>query len=132
MTFARDLVREHRWLAFMLVACVLFARVVIPSGFMPVTTGKHIVVQICNGTGPATVTMTIPSVPAPHDAQKGKAESPCAFSGLGAPFLSGADPALLAGAIFFLIAMGLRAARPLALSSIDHLRPPLRGPPVIA
>lgn len=126
----RNLVRHHMGLAFVLVACVLFAKIVIPSGFMPVATSHGMVIQICTGMGPATMTMTIPGVPAPHDDHKdGKSESPCPFAGLNAPTLSGADPFLLALAVLFVMALGLRAIRPLALSSTDYLRPPLRGPP---
>ncbi|GAA0336000.1 hypothetical protein GCM10009087_53060 [Sphingomonas oligophenolica] len=133
MGAVRNLVRQHKRLAFVLVACVLFAKVMIPSGFMPAATSHGIVIQICTGMGPAALTMTIPGLPAPHDGHKGgKAESPCAFAGLNAPSLAGADPFLLAIAVLFVMAMGMRAVRPQALSSTDHLRPPLRGPPARA
>lgn len=129
----RTLVLRHRWLACVLVACVLFAKVLIPSGFMPVANNGGFVVQVCTGTGPSVMTMTIPGIPAPHDEQKSsKTESPCVFAGLTASFLGGADPFLLALAILFVMAIGLRAVAPLALSATDHLRPPLRGPPARA
>lgn len=130
MGSVRILVRQHKWLASLLVACVLFAKVLIPAGFMPVVGSQGIVVQLCNGVGAETVTIAIPGKSGPID--QNKADSPCAFSGLAAPVLAGADPVQLALAILFILAMGLRAAQPIALRSRHHLRPPLRGPPAYA
>lgn len=116
----------------MLVTCVLFAKVIIPSGFMPVATSHGIVISICSGTGPMTMVMNIPGLEhgkSDSDGHHGKTEQPCAFSGLSAPSLAAADPILLAAAILFVLALGMRPLRLQSSTALPYLRPPLRGPP---
>ncbi|QNA87053.1 hypothetical protein G4G27_16905 [Sphingomonas sp. So64.6b] len=116
----------------MLVGCVLFVKGVVPSGFMPLATSQGMVIQICTGMAPQGAATTIPGTPTPHDGHKAKIESPCAFAGLGMPWLFGAEPLLLAIEISLVIVMGFRKVRPLALFPTHHLRPPVRGPPARA
>lgn len=131
----RRLFRDHAWIAALIVAAALLLRVVVPAGFMT-TKGAdgQITVMVCSGEGSRAMTIAIPGLadkrqrPAP--AEHEKAGTPCAFAGLAAPFLGGADPILLLAALALVAAVALRTGlrfRPLALS---HLRPPLRGPPV--
>lgn len=64
------------------------------------------------------------------DSNNSKAEQPCAFVGLSAPSLAAAAPFLLAAAILFVLALGMR---PLALpgsTAPPYLRPPLMGLPL--
>lgn len=130
----RNLVLANRPFACAVLALALLIKIIMPAGFMPTASNGQIVVSICSGTGPMTMVMTIPGLEhgkTDDGGHKGKAEQPCAFSGLSAPSLAGADPILLAAAILFVLVLG---TRPLALpASIapPYLRPPLRGPPAI-
>ena len=60
------------------------------------------------------------------------AQMPCAFSGLSAPLLSGADPLLLAVALAFLLVVALHLPLHLPLlRRAARLRPPAQAPPVV-
>ncbi len=100
-------------------------KLLVPTGYMIDDSHGRIVVTICSGTGPATITMDMPgmdpSMPDHGEKDHGKAEMPCAFSGLAAAALGAIDPVQLAA----LIALPMR-------SSATWLRPPLRGPPTYA
>ncbi len=130
----RRLFRDHAWIAALIVAAAMLLRVVVPAGFMT-TTGAdgQLTVMVCSGEGSRAMTIAIPGLaekserqaPGEHE----KAGTTCAFAGLAAPFLGGADPILLLAALAMVAAALLRTGqrfRPLAL---QHLRPPLRGPP---
>ncbi|MBB5697838.1 DUF2946 family protein [Sphingomonas yantingensis] len=130
----RRLFRDHAWIAALIVAAAMLLRVVVPAGFMT-TTGAdgQLTVMVCSGEGSRAMTIAIPGLveksqrPAPGEHEK--AGTTCAFAGLAAPFLGGADPILLLAALAMVAAVALRRGqrfRPLAL---QHLRPPLRGPP---
>lgn len=110
-------------------------KLVVPAGFMPVFSGGGVTIEICTGVGPRTVTMPM-AMPGMPDHGQGKSdhvkEMPCGFGGLAFPALAAADPIVLALAIAFLIATVFRAVhRDVALAA-EHLRPPLRGPPLTA
>jgi len=66
------------------------------------------------------------------DADGQAADQPCAFSGLSAPALGGADPLLLAAAIVFILAAAFRGEHKLVLRRGSYLRPPAQGPPATA
>ncbi len=123
----RQLVR-HRFAAALLIAAALLVRLIVPTGYMLDASHGAITVELCSGTGP--MRMAMPGMTHPDDGKgHGKAGSPCAFAGLAAPALGGADPILLAVAIAFIMATafdGGVAAPPLRRL---FLRPPLRGPP---
>lgn len=129
MTALRRHFLRHRALAGWIVAAALLMKLLIPAGYMPGMSGNSMIIQICSGYGPMTMTMPIPGKEQGQDHQQSKAEMPCAFSGLSAPTLAAADPVLLALAILFVMVMGARFVVPLPAASPAHLRPPLRGPP---
>lgn len=130
MRFFRMTVGHHWRLAIVLVAMTLFARIAVPSGFMPVATDHGIVMAICSGAGPVSAASAMAEMPQ-HKGKTdaGKPESPCAFSGLAVPSLTGADPFLLMIALVFLMALGMLPSLRIALPDRHGLRPPLRGPP---
>ncbi|WP_293919489.1 DUF2946 family protein [Sphingobium sp. UBA5915] len=128
----RHLVLANRPFACAVLALALMMKIVMPAGFMPTMSGGQIVVSVCSGMGPTTMVMTIPGLgdgKSEDEGHHGKAEQPCAFSGLSAPSLAAADPVLLAAAILFVLALGTRSVVPLASPAPPYLRPPLRGPP---
>ncbi|OAN63175.1 hypothetical protein A7X12_01335 [Sphingomonas sp. TDK1] len=99
---------------------------------MPTVAEGRMVVRMCSGTGPMTMVMAIPGLEqGKHDGEdhREKHEPPCAFSGLSAPSLAATDPILLALALLFVLAMGIRVLAAPAMAAPPYLRPPLRGPP---
>ncbi|MDX3911249.1 MAG: hypothetical protein QHC67_15735 [Sphingobium sp.] len=131
MQAIRRLVFDNPKLAGFVLALALALKLVVSAGYMPVISGGQFIVSICSGTGPVTMVMTIPGTGQEKKGgeQPGKAEQPCAFASLSAPLLAAADPLLLASAILFVLALGLRVVVPLATVAPPYLRPPLRGPP---
>ena len=128
----RSFLRRYPAIGLFVVAAAMFVRVAVPSGFMPAVDHGHIVITICTGTGPMTATMAMPGMS--HDtpdmpSEHGKADHPCAFSGLSMPSLAAADTILLTIALAFVMALALQPLLPLAPSYTRFLRPPLRGPP---
>lgn len=118
-------------LAAGLLVLALAMRLLVPAGFMPAVSDGRIVVSMCSGTGPQTTVITIPGLDhgQPGDNDHAKAEPPCAFAGLAAPFLGATDSVLLALAILFVMAAALRPVAWRIDPAHPFLRPPLRGPP---
>ncbi|MDT9600968.1 DUF2946 family protein [Sphingosinicella rhizophila] len=134
MHLLRRLLFKNRWIAGAILALALMMKVAMPAGFMPTMSDGQIIVSLCSGTGPTAMVMTIPGLEhgrSDSDGQHGKTEQPCAFSGLSAPSLAAADPGLLAAAILFILALGMRPPAVPATRAPPYLRPPLRGPPAI-
>lgn len=141
MSILRHHVLRRRWLAAWLIAMALLMKMAVPSGYMLGISNGAIGVELCPGFAPPSPTMAMTmndmGQALDHDGahhgepqDHGKAEQPCAFAGLTAPALAGADPLLLAMVVAFIIATAFRvAARPLFQQS-PYLRPPLRGPPI--
>ena len=127
----RRFILDRPRLAAALIALALAMKLLVPTGFMPVTGPGQIMVLVCTEFGPKHVAIEVPGVPAKPD-DGAKMDQPCAFAGLGLAWLPGADPVLLAGALAFILALGCVAAVVPRLERIPYLRPPLRGPPLIA
>lgn len=125
----RHLILRNRALAVWFVAAALLMKILVPAGFMPTASGNTMIVQLCSGSGPQTMVVEIPGKTSSPDKAHGAADMPCAFSGLSAPSLAGADPALLVLAILFVFAVALHAPIATLAPLPAYLRPPLRGPP---
>ena len=124
----------QRHLAVLVCAATLLLKVLTPTGYMIGSDHGRIAITICSGTASRTMTMEMPGMHgdlAGHGNPKdhGKAEMPCAFSGLSTAMLGSIDPVQLAALIVFILALGLIATIPPALSRAAYLRTPLRGPP---
>jgi hypothetical protein len=140
VTSLRRHLLKHRASAALLLLVALMMRVLVPAGFMPVLDRGTITITLCSGAGPQKIEVAMPGMVAAEMATHGaghhsdsepheKSQAPCVFSGLAAPALSAADPILLAVAIVFVMAFGLRTPdRPVVTPAL-RLRPPLRGPP---
>jgi hypothetical protein len=125
----------QRYLAVLLCAAPLLLKLLVPTGYMIANEHGRFAITICSGIAPATMTMDMPGMhgdTAGHGKSKesGKAEMPCAFSGLSAAVLDPIDPIQLAALISFVLAVGLAASVPPTPRRTAFLRPPLRGPPV--
>lgn len=153
MTSLRRLLLDHRTLALWLALAALAVRLLVPAGFMAGQADGRVMLQICSGYGPVTTmspsdheampmaaghgghaaAMTGPHG-AGHDDGSGHAgtEMPCAYSALAHGAVAAADVVLLAVAIAFVMALGFAARPARPLHSRIYLRPPLRGPPLLA
>jgi len=124
----------QRHLAGLICAATLLLKLLVPTGYMINADHGRFAITICSGVAPATMTMDMPGMHSGTADQRkskdhGKAEMPCAFSGLSAAVLDPIDPIQLAALIAFVLAIGLTAIVPPAPSQPAFLRPPLRGPP---
>lgn len=130
----RRLLLSHRAIAGLVIALALAMKVLMPAGFMPTMTDGRMVVSVCSGTGSTTMVVTIPGMKHGDGEPRGdgKPEAPCAFAGLSMPSLAAADPLVLALAILFVMATGLRPITVLRVAAPQFLRPPLRAPPTTA
>lgn len=135
MHLFRALSVRHRALTTMLIVAALCIRALVPAGYMIDSSSRVLTVEICADSqgGHLTKQIVIPGDGQSQGGQSehGKSDGTCAFSALSFASLSSADPALLALALIFIIALGfvpVNASRPVRQS---HLRPPLRGPPAL-
>src|SRR6218665_1365194 len=110
MATLRSFLHTHRRLAAILLALTLMMKALIPAGYMLGEQAKVLSVEICADATGAKVTHDIVI---PHSGKSGetrgsqaKGDGTCAFSALSMAALGGADPALLALALVFILALG--------------------------
>ena len=135
MQALRALTHRHRLLALLIVVLALAVKAAVPAGYMPALHGTVLTVEICADASGGTVTkqIVIPQSGAPADGKSAHEKAPvCPYAALGFSSLMGADVALLALALAFIIALGFATAPPVPLQRTEFLRPPLRGPPALA
>lgn len=136
MPALRALIRRHRLLAAMLVVLALSLKAALPAGYMLGQHGQTLTVEICADASGGAVTkqVVVPrsGVPAEQAGAHEKASAPCTYAALGFAALPGADVALLALALAFILALGLAPAPSAPRRRMSFLRPPLRGPPALA
>lgn len=135
MNRLRRLAFSNRVFACALIALALAMKLALPAGFMPVMSGGQIVVAMCAGSGPMTMAIAIPGLKQGKSESSGehdKADAPCAFAGNSAPALGALPEFLLAVAIAFIVALGLRPLAFPASPEPPYLRPHLRAPPAQA
>ena len=130
----RRLALAHRRLAALICVAALALKLLVPSGYMISGAQGRIAITICSGVVAGSVSGDMPGMHgdmADHGTSKkhGKAETPCAFSGLSAQALGAIDPVLFVAALAFIMGVASRAARSHARPATPYLRPPLRGPP---
>jgi hypothetical protein len=130
----RAFVRAHKRWAAIVLALALCLKLVLPAGYMISSQGMSFTVEICtDGLGPVvTKQITVPMEDGTGDASGKQAGNDCPFTALTMASLSGAEPALLAAALAFILALGFRPTRAVAAGRPVYLRPPLRGPPLTA
>ena len=134
----------HRRLAVLICTAALMMKLLVPTGFMIAVDDGRLAIVVCpvtappeHGGGPMAMggdhaamadhgTSERDEAPGDH----GKPELPCAFAGLSAASLAAVDPIQLAALVAFVLGMGLAALPLPPLPRRQHLRPPLRGPPV--
>lgn len=137
MRALRALMRRRRSCFALLLACTLAVRLIVPAGFMPAMDGGGLSLRICSGMASGSEMAAMPAMPhgghGEHDGEGGgKAQTPCAFAGIGMAALGGADPVLLLAALLFAFLLASRAAPWPLPKPPSRLRPPLRAPPAAA
>lgn len=130
----RVFLKEHRRLALWLIAMALAMKALVPQGYMLADAGgKTLTVAICDGSGPATMTIDVPMDPDHAKAPGGaKQDGGCAYSSLGHAMTGGTDPVLLLAAIAFLLALGFAPAAQPMIRRRAFAQPPAQGPPARA
>ncbi len=136
MRNVRVFLTANNRLVLLLVVLALFAKALIPTGYMVGNASKVLTVQLCvDGSGATkSTTIAIPmgkESPGQSDSH-GKTDGTCAFSSLSMASMAAADPVLLDLALAFILLLGFAALASPRLRAITHLRPPLRGPPAAA
>lgn len=126
----RTFLKQHRWLALWLIAAALAVKALVPAGYMLAESGqKTLTMAICDGNGPATMTIDVPMDPGHKAPDAQKQDGGCAYAGLGHAMVGGADPLLLLAAFAFLLALGFAPAPQPALRRRAFALPPSQGPP---
>jgi hypothetical protein len=128
----RAFVRSRRRFAALVVALALAMKALVPAGYMIWQQDKVLTITIC---ADASGTKIVKQIMLPQSGQTGehaKAEGACPYAALGMAALSGADAALVAGALGFILPLGFAPVRVQPRAGPLHLRPPLRGPPALA
>ena len=134
----RTLIRNHARLTLVLLALALAVKAVVPAGFMLSAGGdRFLTVTICSDASGGTLKQMQIAIPGKQDTGGDHSDAAakathCAFSGLGHSALGGADPLLLAGALAFILLIGLAPLPALPRRALPFLRPQLRGPPAHA
>lgn len=109
----------------------LLLKLLVPAGYMIDSQDSRLSIVVCSGSDARTMTVEMPGGMPDHGSSKGhgKAEMPCAFSGLSAASLGAIDPTQFAALVAFVMAAGIFGRVLLPPSRRAHFRPPLRGPP---
>lgn len=132
MQALRALVHRRRLLAMLLVVCALAIKAAVPAGYMLGQHGRVLTVEICADASGAALTkqIVVPSSNASDKAgEHGKASPACPYAALGFAALGGADAALLALALAFILALGFVPGPAAPLRRLPRILPPQRGPP---
>lgn len=129
----RDFLLRHRAIAMFVAALALCLKVAVPAGYMLGEQARVLTVVLCADASGEPMTQQIvlgAAGGATHDADKhAKGDPVCPYSALSLTALGGADVALLAAALAFILALGFAPVTAGLPARWAHLRPPLRGPP---
>lgn len=136
MLLLRNLLREHRAVASLIFGLALVMKALIPAGLMIGVEGRTITVTICADATGGSMTKQIVLPPDGKSGQgKGlhaKSDGTCPFASLAMTATGVADPALLQLALGFILLLGFAAVATPLRRPQQHLRPPLRGPPLLS
>ncbi|HZV19467.1 MAG TPA: DUF2946 family protein [Sphingobium sp.] len=110
---------------------VLSLRMLVPTGFMPVASEGRMVIQLCTGTGPATMVLDLGKA-APTSGDQHKAgDGPCTYAGTFAGgLLAATPPSVLAPALALALLPNGAAIADLTVHRLAAPPPPAIGPPL--
>lgn len=134
MHMLRAFLYRNRPAAIVLVLAALCMKALVPAGFMIGQGPSVITIEICNDASGAAMTkqLVIPAKGGPADSKGQGDKSECSFSSLAMAAVGGADIALLAGELAFILALAFAPSPRRTPARAHYLRPPLRGPPALA
>ncbi len=131
----RALGQRHRLAMAVVIAAALFMKAIVPAGFMFGANARVLTIEICaDAQGERMVRqIAIGTEPSGGEvqAQHQKGAGLCPYGALGFAALDGADLIQLAAGLAFVLALGFAALVVPGLRTLAHLRPPLRGPPLL-
>jgi hypothetical protein len=107
-------------------------KALVPAGYMIGSNTHLLTVEICADSQGLHLTRTLPVPGENQPADHAKSDGHCGWGVLAMSALGGADLALLALALAFILLLGMAPAKPIREARKQHLRPPLRGPPAAA
>jgi hypothetical protein len=130
----RTFLGTHRRIAALVVALALAMKALVPAGYMIAPQFMVLTVTICADAQGKRIThdITVPKETGHGEASGDKAGNACSWSSLSMASLGSAPPELLAIALAFIVALGFLPAAPPVARIASWLRPPLRGPPLLA
>ena len=133
MDLFRTFLLRHRALAMCMVMAALCMKLLVPTGYMIGHGTQTLTVLMCNDASGAQAVrqMTIPVKDSGSESGSAQGKSECPYASLSMAATSGADLALLALALVYILALGFAPAAILPRARDHHLRPPLRGPPAL-
>lgn len=131
MASLRILLRRNALATWMVIVAAVLMKAIVPAGFMPERTASGIAVVLCPGIATVPDHATLPHHKG-HDRAPAKPDVPCAFAGLTAPSFGGIDIVVLAIAVAAILSTARLFVPHAPIARRAFLRPPLRGPPVIA
>jgi hypothetical protein len=134
MVLAVRTLLAQRHFAISICVATLLLKLLIPTGYMIDNDHGHMTITLCSGVVPSTgaMAMTRKQGNMPDHGKSndhGRADMPCAFSGLSAAMTGAIDPIQLKALIGFVMATGLIVVMLPTPDEPARLRPPLRGPP---
>ncbi len=140
MNRLRAFFRNHRVMAFAMIALALAMKALVPTGYMVGGDARVLTIRVCDGYVDSAPAHAIVIAAQGHDGanangghgEAGKAlhdQQACPFSALAHAGLAGADPLLLAAALAYILLLGFAAPGFVAPVRLVRLRPPLRAPP---
>lgn len=136
MSVLRRLVRNHSLAMALLCMITLTLRIVVPGGYMPITSHGQMVISICSGTTTTSMLVDVPGLKPPSGGgghEDGtKHETPCAYAGLAMSALGAVPFDLLPAALRHAMDAGLRPTASWVSPVRAGLRPWVRGPPLPA
>ena len=134
MGFIRNLIREDRLLAAIVLAMALGVKLFVPAGYMVGNAGGATTVTICSGIDSFISTTVTPATDDSRhsDGQKAAHAMPCAFTALAMATLAGADAPLLAPALAFILLVGILPLGEARIERPARIRPPSRAPPIFS
>jgi hypothetical protein len=133
MQTLRAILNRHRALAMLVVLAALCMKIVVPTGFMIGQNSKILTVQICDDAfgNHGVKQLVIPMKDSGGDSGHKQSKGDCPFASLSMASMPSADPAVLALALAFILALGFAPTRTTHPKRVSYLRPPLRGPPAL-
>lgn len=118
----------------LIVAFALTIKAVVPTGYMlgSMVGARTISVMLCADQNAESVRIAIPADGSQDEDHHKAKDGSCAFSALSFGAVGGADALLLSAVLDHIIALGFAPVTTPVLQGFFHLRPPLRGPPLLS